>query len=81
LLKLTSVGIAAASVAAVFSVSSMASAADWTPKRDIEFVIPYGPGGGFDTIVRKLSPLSSRLWYKGRALSRKAPVHFFWGEI
>lgn len=33
-----------------------AEAAEWTPKRDITFMIPYGPGGGFDTITRKLSP-------------------------
>lgn len=33
-----------------------AQAADWTPTRDITFMIPYGPGGGFDTISRKLSP-------------------------
>ncbi len=26
------------------------------PSRDIEFVIPYGPGGGFDTWVRLVAP-------------------------
>jgi len=74
MLKLTSVGIAAASVAAIFSVSSMASAADWTPKRDIEFVIPYGPGGGFDTIVRKLSPyIQSELGGKINVIPKNMP--------
>lgn len=33
-----------------------AQAAEWMPKRDITFMIPYGPGGGFDVITRKLSP-------------------------
>jgi len=32
-----------------------ANAADF-PKKDITFVIPYGPGGGFDTYVRKFAP-------------------------
>ena len=26
------------------------------PEKDIEIVIPYGPGGGFDTLTRKLAP-------------------------
>ena len=26
------------------------------PEKDITIVIPYGPGGGFDTLTRKLSP-------------------------
>ena len=26
------------------------------PEKDIEFLIPYGPGGGFDTVVRKIAP-------------------------
>jgi tripartite-type tricarboxylate transporter receptor subunit TctC len=30
------------------------------PEKDITFVIPYGPGGGFDTYVRKISPVLAR---------------------
>ena len=26
------------------------------PEKDVTIVIPYGPGGGFDTLTRKLSP-------------------------
>lgn len=26
------------------------------PEKDIAFLIPYGPGGGFDTVVRKIAP-------------------------
>jgi tripartite-type tricarboxylate transporter receptor subunit TctC len=48
---------ASASVLAVAGLmTSGVQAADWTPKRDITFMIPYGPGGGFDTISRKLAP-------------------------
>ena len=30
--------------------------ADWPADDEITFVIPYGPGGGFDTIVRTFAP-------------------------
>ena len=53
--KLFSLSIAAAVIAVSFMTPS-ASAAEWQPKRDITFMIPYGPGGGFDTITRKLAP-------------------------
>lgn len=46
----------AAAVAAGAFAAPGANAAEWMPKRDITFMIPYGPGGGFDTITRKLSP-------------------------
>lgn len=40
--------------AAVFA-SGGVLAADY-PSKNIDFVIPYGPGGGFDTYVRKFAP-------------------------
>lgn len=33
------------------------AAAQWPNERPITFVIPYGPGGGFDTLVRVLAPM------------------------
>ncbi len=54
--KLNSVILSAATLAVGLVAVPAVHAADWTPKRDIEFIIPYGPGGGFDTVVRKLSP-------------------------
>ena len=33
-----------------------AAQAEWPTDKQINFVIPYGPGGGFDTIVRVLAP-------------------------
>ena len=53
--KFSGLTLAAAALASGFGAVS-ADAADWKPTRNIEFTIPYGPGGGFDTIVRKLSP-------------------------
>lgn len=34
----------------------LAARAEGYPSQDIRFIIPYGPGGGFDLDVRKLSP-------------------------
>lgn len=45
--------------AAAMTVSAPAMAAGF-PEKDITFIIPYGPGGGFDTIVRKLSPVMQK---------------------
>ncbi len=55
MLKSFSTACASALVLAGFVVPA-AEAADWTPKRNITFMIPYGPGGGFDVISRKISP-------------------------
>ncbi|HSH12338.1 MAG TPA: tripartite tricarboxylate transporter substrate-binding protein, partial [Desulfurivibrionaceae bacterium] len=30
------------------------------PEKNITFVIPYGPGGGFDTYVRKIAPVMEK---------------------
>jgi tripartite-type tricarboxylate transporter receptor subunit TctC len=52
------IGIGAA-FAAAMTVTGPAIAAGF-PEKDITFIIPYGPGGGFDTIVRKLSPVMQK---------------------
>jgi tripartite-type tricarboxylate transporter receptor subunit TctC len=49
--------------AAAFAVTALVtvgSAQAGFPEKDITFVIPYGPGGGFDTYVRKISPVLAR---------------------
>lgn len=72
--KLNSVGMAAAAVAVSLAATPAVVAAEWTPKRDIEFVIPYGPGGGFDTIVRKLSPyIQAELGGKVNVIPKNMP--------
>ena len=44
-------GLGAFAFAAVVAVSG-AKAADWKPTSDVEFVIPYGLGGGADLLAR-----------------------------
>jgi tripartite-type tricarboxylate transporter receptor subunit TctC len=44
---------------AAMAMSGGALAADF-PKKNITFIIPYGPGGGFDTYVRKIAPLMEK---------------------
>lgn len=53
---LASAGAAGLSLALPLS----ASAAAAYPVRDIEFVVPYGPGGGFDTFARVVAPVMER---------------------
>lgn len=48
-----------AAFAAALALAGPANAAGF-PEKDITFVVPYGPGGGFDTIVRKLSPVMEK---------------------
>jgi tripartite-type tricarboxylate transporter receptor subunit TctC len=38
-----------------------APAAQAFPEKNIKFLIPYGPGGGFDVTVRKLAPLMEKI--------------------
>ncbi|MDP4594783.1 MAG: tripartite tricarboxylate transporter substrate-binding protein [Beijerinckiaceae bacterium] len=40
---------------------SYAPAANAFPEKNIKFLIPYGPGGGFDVTVRKLAPLMEKI--------------------
>ena len=50
------VAAAAASPALFMQGLARAGAAPF-PSRNIQFIIPYGPGGGFDTFVRYVSPV------------------------
>ncbi len=66
--------LAVTACAASLLAASGAHAADWKPTRDIEFIIPYGPGGGFDTIVRKISPyLQKELGGKINVIPKNLP--------
>ena len=61
--KLT-LGVLGLSAVAVIA-SAPAKAVDF-PKKNITFLIAYGPGGGFDTITRKLAPyLKKYLGFSG----------------
>jgi tripartite-type tricarboxylate transporter receptor subunit TctC len=51
--------LGAAALASAIALSGGALAADY-PKKNINFIIPYGPGGGFDTYVRKIAPLMEK---------------------
>jgi len=42
--------------AAVLCVAALPAAAEWPNDKPITIVIPYSPGGGFDTIVRAFAP-------------------------
>jgi tripartite-type tricarboxylate transporter receptor subunit TctC len=46
-----------ASVVSLAAVAAGPAAAEWPNDKPITFVIPYGPGGGFDTLVRVLAPM------------------------
>ncbi|MBD20645.1 MAG: hypothetical protein CMM37_06355 [Rhodospirillaceae bacterium] len=67
-------------IAGVFALSSMAliaaapaKAVDF-PKKNITFLIAYGPGGGFDTITRKLAPyLKKNLGGKVNIVAKNLP--------
>ena len=48
------IGSAAFALAAL---AGSAALADWPKDGPIDFVIPYNPGGGFDTIVRTFAPV------------------------
>lgn len=47
--------VGALALGAAFFAGGSALAADY-PSKDITFVIPYSPGGGFDTYARKFAP-------------------------
>lgn len=51
--------LSATLLGAAMAISGGAAAADF-PKKNITFIIPYGPGGGFDTYVRKLAPMMEK---------------------
>lgn len=50
--------LAATVLGAAAAMSGSAFAA--FPEKNITFIIPYGPGGGFDTYVRKLAPMMEK---------------------
>ncbi|HEX9808991.1 MAG TPA: tripartite tricarboxylate transporter substrate-binding protein [Alphaproteobacteria bacterium] len=52
-------GLGAAVVAAAAMTLPGAGQAAF-PERDIAFIIPYSPGGGFDTYVRRIAPVMQR---------------------
>lgn len=45
------------------------------PEKNIEFVIPYGPGGGFDTLTRKLIPYMEEYYAKQGSNISVVPVN------
>ena len=53
------IGLGAAAFGAVaLTMAGTAGAA--FPEKNITFIIPYGPGGGFDTYVRKIAPVMAK---------------------
>lgn len=53
------IGLGAAALGAVtLALAGTAGAA--FPEKNITFIIPYGPGGGFDTYVRKIAPVMKK---------------------
>jgi len=64
---------ASIAMAAAVAFTGSANASSF-PSRDINFIIPYGPGGGFDTYVRKIAPVLERhLPNKVRVIPRNDP--------
>jgi len=51
--------LGAIALGAAMALSAGPSAAAF-PEKNITFIIPYGPGGGFDTYVRKLAPMMEK---------------------
>ncbi len=43
-------------LAVMLALAANPAAADWPNDKPIKFIIPYSPGGGFDTIVRAFTP-------------------------
>ncbi|MPZ41487.1 MAG: tripartite tricarboxylate transporter substrate binding protein [Rhizobiales bacterium] len=59
--------IAVVAIAAVAALSASPASAQY-PEKNIEFLIPFGPGGGFDRTVRLISP------YMEKALPNRVEV-------
>ncbi len=60
MIKSTGLGVAAFGAIALALAGHAPHAQAAFPERDITFMIPYGPGGGFDTYVRRLAPVMER---------------------
>lgn len=43
-------------LAIMVALTATPAAAEWPKDKPIKFIIPYSPGGGFDTIVRAIAP-------------------------
>jgi tripartite-type tricarboxylate transporter receptor subunit TctC len=52
--------VASTLIAPLIGVSRSASAAAGFPNKNIQFVIPYAPGGGFDVYVRFIGPVMEK---------------------
>jgi tripartite-type tricarboxylate transporter receptor subunit TctC len=57
MIKRIGMGAAAFGAAALVAAGSASAA---FPEKNITFIIPYGPGGGFDTYVRKIAPVMAK---------------------
>lgn len=53
---MTNAWMRTALLAAVLAAAAVPAAAEWPNDKPITIVIPYSPGGGFDTIVRAFAP-------------------------
>lgn len=56
MIQKTLMGAAVLGAAAVLSQGAQAA----FPEKEITFIIPYSPGGGFDTYVRKIAPMMEK---------------------
>lgn len=65
--------LAAAAACAAALLSAVCPAADF-PQKNIEFIIPFGPGGGFDRTVRAIAPfMEKQFGNKVSVLPRNVP--------
>jgi tripartite-type tricarboxylate transporter receptor subunit TctC len=65
--------IGAVGAVALTAIAAMPAQAAW-PEKNITFLIAYGPGGGFDTITRKLGPvLKEKLGGKVNVIAKNLP--------
>jgi len=55
-LRISFSGLCGAGVIALGALSAPALAQDKYPTRPIEFIVPWGPGGGADQLARKIAP-------------------------
>jgi tripartite-type tricarboxylate transporter receptor subunit TctC len=53
------IGLGATAFGAV-ALAMVGTAGAAFPEKNITFIIPYGPGGGFDTYVRKIAPVMTK---------------------
>lgn len=71
-IRVRSIGLAVA-ILAVAGVTAPAVAADY-PSKNINFVIPFSPGGGFDTYARLIAPFVEKyLPHKVNVVPRNVP--------